>query len=59
MGQIYFKHPDLLGFKSLEDWPQWKQYLEQFHVTSGLSNAAEVKQINVLLYLMDEDASIY
>ena len=56
MVQIHFKPPDLLDFKHPEDWPCCKQCFQQFHVTSGLSHAAAVKQISTLLYAMGKEA---
>ena len=56
MAQIQFKLPDLLSFKSLEDWPHWKQCFEQFRVTSGLVDEGAKKQVSALLYCLEEEA---
>ena len=48
MAQINLKPLDLLNFKAPEYRLRWKQHFEQFHIASGLSDAAAAKQINML-----------
>ena len=56
MAQIHFKLPDLLKFKSPEDWPCWKQCFEQFRVASGLVDESSKKQVSMLLFCLREEA---
>ena len=56
MVQIQFNPPDLLNFKSPEDWPHWKQRFEQFRVASGLVDESAKKQVSMLIYCLGKEA---
>ena len=56
MAQIQFKPLDPLNFKSPEDCQCWKQRFKQFRVASGLVDENAKKQVNTLLYCLEEEA---
>ena len=56
MAQIQFKAPNLLNFKSPEDWLHWKLCFKQFCVASGLVDESVKKQVSMLLYCLGEEA---
>ena len=57
MAHILLKLPDSFDSLMLDHWPQWIARFDQFHAAAGLAVNANKKQINMLLYCMDEGAS--
>ena len=47
--------PQPFNFKTPDDWPRWQRRFEQYRVASGLSEDAENKQVNTLLYCLGEE----
>ena len=40
------------NFTQPEEWPQWIRRFERFCQASGITNKAEDKQVNTLIYTM-------
>ena len=45
-----------LNGKVPDKWPQWRCHCEQFRASSGLQDASASKQVNILLYCLEEEA---
>ncbi|KAL5467055.1 hypothetical protein EMCRGX_G031222 [Ephydatia muelleri] len=48
--------PQPFDFRKPDEWPRWLRRFEQYRVASGLSTEDEGKQVNTLLYCLDEEA---
>ena len=58
MSQILLKPPDSFNFQTPDDWPRWIARFAQFRAAAGLAaDSDDEKQVNTLLYCMDEGAA--
>ena len=46
----------LFNFRQPDDWPKWKRCFDQYRVSSGLAEKAELRQVSTLLYCLGEEA---
>ena len=53
---IRLQPPEPFDFTKPDNWMKWKRRFEQFRDASGLSSAAETRQVSTLLYTMGENA---
>ena len=55
MAGIHFHPPEKFDFKQPDEWPRWLKRFEQFHIASGLSAESQARQVNTLLYCLEEE----
>ena len=48
--------PGPFNFKSPDSWAKWKRRFQQYRSASGLTDAAETRQVSTLLYCLGEEA---
>ena len=48
--------PGHFNFKSPDSWAKWKRRFEHYRSASGLTDAAETRQVSTLLYCLGEEA---
>ena len=53
---IHLQPPEQFDFAKPDTWIKWKRRFEPFQEASGLSSAAETRQVSTLLYTMGENA---
>lgn len=53
---IHLQPPEQFDFAKPDTWIKWKRRFELFQEASGLSGAAETRQVSTLLYTMGENA---
>ncbi len=56
MASLSLEVPENFDFRSPDDWPRWKKRFQQFHLTSGLADEGEGRQISTLLYCLGGEA---
>jgi hypothetical protein len=50
MALLQLRLPEPFDFKTPDEWPRWKERFQQFRDAAGLSEEAEPKKVNTLLY---------
>ena len=55
-GILQLQHLEQFSILHPEQWPRWKQRIDQFRLASGLIAESEERQISMLLYSMGPDA---
>jgi len=55
MATLNIDPPKQFNFNDPDDWPRWKKRFEHFRDASGLSAAAETRQISTLLHCLGEE----
>jgi transposase InsO family protein len=50
------KNPEPFNFSSPSEWPKWRKRFERFRIASGLNTKGEEEQVNMLIYLMGDQA---
>lgn len=56
MASIRLDPPAQFDFSKPDEWPKWKRRFQQYQSTAGLATEDETRQVDTLLYCMDEEA---
>ena len=56
MAESRINPPDAFDFRKPEEWPRWIRRFERFRSATELNEDEEQKQINMLIYIMGEEA---
>ena len=56
MAAFQISPPENFSFTRPEEWPRWIKHFERYRQASGLSEKAELSQVNALVYTMGHQA---